>query len=56
MMISPSITVVGVDWECISTSSPIASGSARTFFSVNYTEFRTPSTLTVPKLAVTAVE
>ncbi|CAA9458241.1 MAG: hypothetical protein AVDCRST_MAG37-3355, partial [uncultured Rubrobacteraceae bacterium] len=34
MMTSPSMTVVGVDWEFISTISCIASRSVRTFFSI----------------------
>ena len=38
-MDSPSITVVGVDWEFISIISWIASASVRMFFSVNSTLF-----------------
>jgi hypothetical protein len=46
----------GGDWELISTISCTASRSVRMFFSVNQTEFCTPSTLAVPRLTVTAVK
>jgi hypothetical protein len=39
MRTSPSVTVVGVNWECISTISCTASRSVRMFFSVNSTGF-----------------
>ena len=56
MMTPPSMTVVGVDWEFISTISCMALRLVRMFFSMSSTEFGTPSTPAVPTLTLTAVK